>query len=93
MKMIELRQGGSERLGFDNKMKRQIVHTLQKYLFNPPIKLALGMGVPIPGYALLETTGTQDRKNAAHASRQRTHRESVLAGGRARDEGRIRPQH
>jgi hypothetical protein len=29
-------------------MKRQIFRTLQKYLFNPPIKLALGMGVPIP---------------------------------------------
>src|SRR5215469_9623038 len=43
-------------------MKRQIVHTLQKYLFNPPIKLALGMGVPIPGYALLETTGRKTGK-------------------------------
>ena len=38
-------------------MKHQIVHTLQKYLLNPPIKLALGIGVPLPGYALLETKG------------------------------------
>ncbi|HKN34354.1 MAG TPA: nitroreductase/quinone reductase family protein [Terriglobales bacterium] len=38
-------------------MKLRIVHTLQKYLFNPPIKLALAMGLPLPGYALLETTG------------------------------------
>lgn len=43
-------------------MKHQIVHTLQKYLFNPPIKLALGMGAPIPGYALLETTGRKTGK-------------------------------
>lgn len=39
-------------------MKRQIVHTLQKYLLNPPIKL----GVPLPGYALLETTGRKTGK-------------------------------
>jgi deazaflavin-dependent oxidoreductase (nitroreductase family) len=38
-------------------MKHQIVHTLQKYLLNPPIKLALAIGLPLPGYALLETKG------------------------------------
>src|SRR5207244_11753689 len=38
-------------------MKLRIVHPLQKYLFNPPIKVALAMGLPLPGYALLETTG------------------------------------
>src|SRR5580700_10362481 len=38
-------------------MKHRIVHTLQKYLLNPPIKLALSVGVPLPGYALLETRG------------------------------------
>jgi deazaflavin-dependent oxidoreductase (nitroreductase family) len=43
-------------------MKHQIVHTLQKYLFNPPIKLALGVGLPLPGYALLETTGRKTGK-------------------------------
>ena len=43
-------------------MKRQIVHTLQKYLFNPPIKLALGIGLPLPGYALLETIGRKTGK-------------------------------
>jgi deazaflavin-dependent oxidoreductase (nitroreductase family) len=36
-------------------MKHQIVHPLQKYFLNPPIKLALAMGLPLPGYALLET--------------------------------------
>ena len=43
-------------------MKRQIVHALQKYLLNPPIKLALAMGVPLPGYALLETKGRKTGK-------------------------------
>ena len=48
-------------------MKHQIVHTLQKYLLNPPIKLALAMGLPLPGYALFETKG---RKTGSHGARQ-----------------------
>jgi deazaflavin-dependent oxidoreductase (nitroreductase family) len=43
-------------------MKHQIVHTLQKYLLNPPIKLALAVGLPLPGYALLETKGRKTGK-------------------------------
>ena len=43
-------------------MKLRIVRTLQKYLLNPPIKLALEMGLPLPGYALLETIGRKTRK-------------------------------
>ena len=43
-------------------MKHRIVHTLQKYLLNPPIKLALASGLPLPGYALLETTGRKTGK-------------------------------
>src|SRR6476620_1314343 len=43
-------------------MKHRIVHTLQKYLLNPPIKLALAVGLPLPGYALLETKGRQTAK-------------------------------
>src|ERR1700757_1055387 len=43
-------------------MKHRIVHTLQKYLLNPPIKLALAMGLPLPGYALLETKGRKTGK-------------------------------
>jgi deazaflavin-dependent oxidoreductase (nitroreductase family) len=43
-------------------MKRRIVHTLQKYLLNPPIKLALAVGLPLPGYALLETKGRKTGK-------------------------------
>lgn len=36
---------------------------LQKYLLNPPIKLALAMGLPLPGYALLETKGRKSGKS------------------------------
>jgi len=43
-------------------MKQQIVHALQKYLLNPPIKLLFAMGVVPPGYALLETTGRKTGK-------------------------------
>ena len=43
-------------------MKYRIVHTLQKYVLNPPIKLALAVGLPLPGYALLETKGRKTGK-------------------------------
>lgn len=43
-------------------MKHRIVHTLQKYVLNPPIKLALTIGLPLPGYALLETKGRKTGK-------------------------------
>jgi deazaflavin-dependent oxidoreductase (nitroreductase family) len=43
-------------------MKHRIVHTLQKYLLNPPIKLLLAIGLAPPGYALLETTGRKSGK-------------------------------
>src|SRR6201993_5052982 len=43
-------------------MKHRIVHTVQKYLLNPPIKLALAIGLPLPGYALLETKGRKTGK-------------------------------
>jgi len=38
-------------------MKHQIVHVLQKYVLNPPIKLLFALGIVPPGYALLETIG------------------------------------
>jgi|SRR5215471_2612703 len=44
-------------------MKHRIVHTLQKYFLNPPIKLALAIGMPLPGYALLETYGRKTGKS------------------------------
>ena len=43
-------------------MKHQIVHTVQKFLLNPPIKLALAVGLPLPGYALLEMKGRKTGK-------------------------------
>lgn len=43
-------------------MKHRIVHALQKYALNPPIKLLFGLGIARPGYALLETTGRQSGK-------------------------------
>jgi deazaflavin-dependent oxidoreductase (nitroreductase family) len=43
-------------------MKHRIVHFLQKYLFNPPIKLLLAIGLAPPGYALLETIGRKTGK-------------------------------
>jgi|SRR6516165_8438872 hypothetical protein len=42
-------------------MKHQVVQTLQKYV-NPPIKLALAPGLPLPDYALLETKGRKTGK-------------------------------
>jgi len=43
-------------------MKQQIVHALQKYVLNPPIKLLFAIGIVLPGYALLETTGRKTGK-------------------------------
>ena len=43
-------------------MKRRVVHFLQKYLFNPPVKCLFGIGVAVPGRALLETTGRKSGK-------------------------------
>jgi deazaflavin-dependent oxidoreductase (nitroreductase family) len=43
-------------------MKHRIVHTLQKFPLNPPIKLMLAVGVPLPGYAWLETKGRKTGK-------------------------------
>jgi hypothetical protein len=38
-------------------LKLRLVRALQRYLFNPPIKLLFRLGVVPPGYALLETVG------------------------------------
>ena len=43
-------------------MKHRIVHFLQKYCLNPPIKLLFAIGVVPPGYALLETVGRKTGK-------------------------------
>ena len=47
-------------------MKRAIVRAVQKYLVNPPMRVALKLGVLPPTHALLETTGRrsgQPRQN------------------------------
>jgi deazaflavin-dependent oxidoreductase (nitroreductase family) len=41
--------------------KRRRIRRVQRYLVNPPAKLAVGLGL-IPGYALLETTGRKSGK-------------------------------
>lgn len=43
-------------------MKHSIIHPLQKYVLNPPIKLLFALGVVLPGYALLETIGRKSGK-------------------------------
>jgi deazaflavin-dependent oxidoreductase (nitroreductase family) len=43
-------------------MKDQIVHALQQYILNPPIKTLFALGVVPPGYALLETIGRKTGK-------------------------------
>ena len=43
-------------------MKHRIVHLLQKYFLNPPIKFLFTMGIAPPGYALLETVGCKSGK-------------------------------
>jgi len=43
-------------------MKHRVVHTLQKYFLNPPIKLLLALSLAPPGYALLETIGRKSGK-------------------------------
>ena len=43
-------------------MKRELIHAVQKYLLNPPIKLLFAIGVVPPGYALLETVGRKTGK-------------------------------
>src|SRR5437763_17059240 len=43
-------------------MKHRIVHLLQKYFLNPPIKILFAIGIVPPGYALLETVGCKTGK-------------------------------
>src|SRR5438105_13273210 len=43
-------------------MKHRIVHLLQKYFLNPPIKILFTSGIVPPGYALLETAGRKTGK-------------------------------
>ena len=38
-------------------MKYRIVHAVQKYVMNPPLKAMFRLGLIPPGYALIETVG------------------------------------
>jgi deazaflavin-dependent oxidoreductase (nitroreductase family) len=42
--------------------KYHIVHLLQKYFLNPPIRILFAIGIAPPGYALLETIGRKTGK-------------------------------
>jgi len=41
--------------------KRRVVRWVQRYLLNPPVRLAVWTGV-VPGYVLIETTGRRTGK-------------------------------
>jgi deazaflavin-dependent oxidoreductase (nitroreductase family) len=41
----------------DSAVKHRIVHILQRYVLNPPVKALIGAGLVPPSYALLETIG------------------------------------
>ena len=43
-------------------MKRRLVRAFQKYLLNPPVRLAMSRGLVPPNYALLETVGRTSGK-------------------------------
>jgi hypothetical protein len=73
-------------------MKHRIVHTLQKYFLNPPIKLALAVGLLLAG-CVARNKREEDGEGTAHSGRGWSYRKPVLASGRARHEGGIRPQH
>jgi len=64
-------------------MKHRIIHPLQKYLLNPPIKALLALGVAPPGYALLETVGRKSGKP----------RRTPVGNGRAGNEFWIVAEH
>ena len=44
-------------MGEQRRFKRPFVRLVQKHPVNPPIRLALGLGLRPPTHALLETTG------------------------------------
>ena len=74
-------------------MKHRIVHFLQKYLLNPPIKLLFAIGRCAAGICAAGNDWPQDRKAAPHARGQRTGGQAVLDRGGARPESRLRSQY
>lgn len=43
-------------------MKHRLVHSFQKYILNPPVRLAMSRGLVPPSHALLETSGRKTGK-------------------------------
>jgi deazaflavin-dependent oxidoreductase (nitroreductase family) len=43
-------------------IKYRLIHPLQKYFLNPPIRILFAMGIAPPGYAVLETVGRKTGK-------------------------------
>jgi deazaflavin-dependent oxidoreductase (nitroreductase family) len=41
----------------NRRVKHRLVHLLQRYVFNPPVRLTFALGLAPPGYAILETVG------------------------------------
>jgi hypothetical protein len=64
--------------GVDYAMKHRIVHALQKYLLNPPIKLALALALPLPGYGCSKR---KDGRRGSHGARQWAMDASVISSG------------
>jgi deazaflavin-dependent oxidoreductase (nitroreductase family) len=62
---VTLQAAGKVRKGFSDQRsnrKHRIIHPLQKYVLNPPIKILFALGWAPPGYALLETIGRKTGK-------------------------------
>jgi hypothetical protein len=64
--------------------KRRLVVAFEKYVQNPPVKAALRAGLPLPMFALLETTGRTSGKRRHTPGHQRTARRPVLDRRRTR---------
>ena len=64
-------------------MKHRLVHLLQKYVSNPPLRLLFRLGLVAPGYALIETSGRRTGKP----------RRTPVGDGRVGDEFWIVAEH
>jgi hypothetical protein len=72
--------------------KRRLVMWFEKHLQNPPVRLALLAGLPLPPLALLETTGRRSGKPRRTPLIDGAGRRPALDPGRARPPRPLRPQ-
>jgi hypothetical protein len=56
------------------EQKHRAVRAFEKYVENPPIKMALRLGIPPPVLALLETTDAAPSARPGSVARQDDHR-------------------